>query len=203
MELVSKSQILSFHRIDYEYYRKYQKRYKNVNREKQYNPLSGSEALMLKHDKYVVGVTLSLLMIGLISSSSSAFGAAPESGFLNSKNCTPHFPSGQATGTVTCCWNDGGGQTCQTCNWVQNTGYTTCEPSEFILNEQPPTRQPSGPAAPLQEGVLEQTETPTAQTPGQSILPGNEGLLEQPEEEEKSNNDNIENNPLDMGVLKE
>lgn len=72
--------------------------------------------------------------------------------------------------------------TCQTCQWTQNIGYSNCSNVESAL-EQTPTPPPSGPAATLQDGVLEQPPGQGVAPPltrGQGVLP-QDGVLQQQE----------------------
>jgi hypothetical protein len=140
-------------------------------------------------------------------------------------------PGGLAV--VECCWIEqvpkgtgwNGGDTemyCSECENAGSAGYVNCSDPELIFNKKPITSESGGfpKGGVLQQpetsdgrddlgnpdnddGVLEQTETPTTQTPDKSILPGNEGLLEQPVEEEISNAGNVKNNPLVNGELRE
>lgn len=89
----------------------------------------------------------------------------------------------------TCCWNDAGGPpalrnfVCQKCRLDSSGGWTVCEPKKPQSLEQPPTSQTSGPAAPLQDGVLEQPPTQGVAPPltqGQGVLP-QDGVLEEPQ----------------------
>ncbi len=104
---------------------------------------------------------------------SNVFALPPLSGFLNSENCD--IPKDLKSGDkVSCCWIENPAEgiefvKCQNCTWTENVGYHDCSkgqimieqrPSEDGVLEQSPTSPSSGPAAPLQDGVLEQPGTP-------------------------------------------
>lgn len=82
-------------------------------------------------------------MIQLISSSSNVFAERPQRDFLNSTNCKIHFPLVVSDGKVICCWNDGGGETCQTCNWKDSVRDTTCDQSVIDMFEKPSSSSPT------------------------------------------------------------
>lgn len=134
----------------------YPKKYRNT-KQKHSKLFLFSELKSKSHSTYTVGVMVSLLMIGLISSSSNVFAERPRSDFLDSTDCKIHFPPGASSGKVTGCWNDGGGETCQTCNWKEGVGYTTCDQPVIEMFEEPPTSSPQSP-----------THTPS--TPGGGTL---------------------------------
>lgn len=110
------------------------------------------------------------------------FAAPPAGGFLNSESC--YVPDDLKTGgKVSCCWGDKV-TICQTCKWTEGVGYSDCNtPSIMPVLEQPPTPPSSGPAAPLQDGVLEQPPSQGVAPPltrGQGVLPQNGVLQQQP-----------------------
>ncbi|MGH9984962.1 MAG: hypothetical protein ACRD8W_13515 [Nitrososphaeraceae archaeon] len=131
-------------------------------------------------------MVISVLVVALVYSPATTtfyvFAAPPVEEFLNSGDCRVP-PSLQTGSYVTCCWNNMRGYlTCQTCQWTQNVGYSNCSNVESAL-EQTPTPPPSGPAAPLQDGVLEQPPGQGVAPPltrGQGVLP-QDGVLQQQE----------------------
>jgi hypothetical protein len=158
------------------------------------------------YNKPLIFVLITGLVLALVYSPAATtfyvFAAPPASGFLNPDGC--NFPSGgsgnlKSGDKVACCWREGPAQDivkCQTCTWTEGVGYSGCSnpqtmvegrlpglgtlPEDGVL-EVPPT-PPSGPAAPLQGGVLEQQppsqEGAAPLTRGQGVLP-EEGVLQQ------------------------
>jgi len=146
------------------------KKYKSI-KQKNSKPFLLSELKSKSLSTYPVGVIVSLLLIGLISSSSNVFAERPQNDFLNSTDCKIHFPPGASSGKVTCCWDDGGGQTCQTCNWKEGVGYTTCDQPVIEMFDPSSSSPPSSPThAPFTQngGTLQQPKSSGSDTTGLS-----------------------------------
>ena len=92
---------------------------------------------------------MTILLLGLVSSSPYVFAAKPDPGFMNSDKCKIFSPSSPIRNT-TCCWKESDGLVfCQTCTYTPGEGYTSCDDKELQLDTPPnPPTSSSGPTAP-------------------------------------------------------
>ena len=104
---------------------------------------------------------MTILLLGLVSSSPYVFAAKPDPGLMNSDKCKIFSPSSPIRNR-TCCWKESEGLVfCQTCTYTPSEGYTSCDDKELQLDTPPNPPPSSGPASPIQDdGTLEQPDNP-------------------------------------------
>ena len=122
---------------------------------------------MMIKSNVVIAAIMTLLMAGLVSSTTFVFAERPAPGYSNSGNCSWSGPNDKYQ---TCCWREKikgsilGESFCQKCAWVEGEGYVNCTQKELQMLDTPPNpppSSPSGPSAPIQDdGVLEQPDKP-------------------------------------------
>ena len=120
---------------------------------------------MMIKSNVVIAAIMTLLMAGLVSSTTFVFAERPAPGYSNSGNCSWSGPNDKYQ---TCCWREKikgsilGESFCQKCAWVEGEGYVNCTQKELQMLDTPPNPPPSsGPATPIQDdGTLEQPDNP-------------------------------------------
>ena len=137
---------------------------------------------MIIKSNILIAAIMTILMTGLVSSSTYVFAERPAPGYSSSGNCSWPGPNDKYQ---TCCWREKikgsilGESYCQKCAWVEGEGYVNCNQKELEMLDTPPNPPASsGPAAPIRDdGTLEQPDNPKGGIPTNSPNNGN-GILD-------------------------